>query len=88
MITFHAEKDAINRKKHGISLARAAEFDFESAQFVVDDRKDYGEARYRFVGFLDARLHVLVLTYRGDETRIISLRKATRHEEKEFQQNS
>ena len=35
-------KDRINRKKHGISLSRAIDFDFDAAIFVIDDRKDYG----------------------------------------------
>lgn len=86
-ITFDPRKDAINRRKHGISLARAADFDFEAAVFAVDDREDYGEVRYRALGFLDARLHSLVFALYGEEVRAISLRKATRHEAKEYKEN-
>jgi len=39
---FDRSKDRINRKKHGISLSRAIDFDFDAAIFVIDDRKDYG----------------------------------------------
>jgi hypothetical protein len=86
-MTFDPRKDAINKKKHGISLSRAADFDFEAAVFLVDDREDYGEVRVRAIGFLDARLYSLVFVQDGDDIRAISLRKATRHEEKEYEKN-
>jgi hypothetical protein len=84
-ITFDPGKDARNKKKHGISLSRAAGFDFEAAIFLVDDREDYGEVRIRAIGFLDARLYSLVFAQDGEDIRAISLRKATRHEEKEYE---
>jgi uncharacterized protein len=87
-ITFDPGKDAINnKKKHRISLSRAADFDFEAAIFLVDDREDYGEIRIRAIGFLDARLHSLVFAQDEEDIRAISLRKATRHEEKEYETN-
>lgn len=45
-VEFDAEKDAINQQKHGISLARAIDFDFDSAILDQDRRKDYGEIRW------------------------------------------
>lgn len=86
-ITFDPKKDTINKKKHGISLNRAADFDFEAAIFLVDDREDYGEVRIRAIGFLEARLYSLVFAQDGEDIRAISLRKATRHEEKEYEKN-
>jgi uncharacterized DUF497 family protein len=84
VIEFDPAKDAVNKRKHGISLARAEEFDFETARYVIDDREEYGETRLRALGFLDARLYSVVFTPRGESLRVISLRKATRHEEKEY----
>ncbi len=86
-VTFDAHKDAANKRKHGISLSRAEDFDFEAALFVVDDREEYGEVRFRALGFLDARLYSLVFTQHGDGIRAISLRKATEHEEKEYKES-
>jgi hypothetical protein len=86
-ITFDEKKDAINRRKHGISLRRAEDFDFDTAAFVVDDREDYGEVRIRGIGFLDARLYVLVFSVRGEDLRSISLRKATKDEHKEYEES-
>jgi uncharacterized DUF497 family protein len=82
---FDRAKDRVNRKKHGVSLGRVVDFDFEAALFVIDDRQDYGEVRVRAIGFLDARLHALVFTQDGEDIRAISLRKATRHEEDEYE---
>lgn len=83
---FDSAKDRANKKKHGISLGRVADFDFEAALFVVDNREAYGEVRIRSIGFLDARLHVFVFTQEGENIRAISLRKATRHEENEYEE--
>jgi hypothetical protein len=84
---FDRAKDLLNRKKHGVSLGRTVDFDFEAALFVIDDREAYGEVRIRAIGFLDARLHALVFTQDGENIRAISLRKATRHEEDEYEQS-
>jgi len=44
-IAFDPAKDAVNLAKHGLSLALAADLEWDSAMVWVDDRKDYGEAR-------------------------------------------
>jgi len=43
-IDFDPEKDASNLEKHGVSLALAAELDWEAALVWVDDRFEYGES--------------------------------------------
>ena len=86
-VLFDRAKDRINKRKHGISLSRASDFDFEAASFVVDDREDYGEVRVRALGFLDARLYALVFTQEGANVRAISLRKATKYEEDEYEES-
>lgn len=53
-IEFDDAKDAINRDKHGISLAAAAEMDFETAKVIADERRDYGEPRYWAIGSIAA----------------------------------
>ena len=49
-----------------------------------DTRKDYGEHRFRVLGFIDERLYAIVFTPRAGKVHVISLRKAnfrevTRH---------
>ena len=81
-IEFDPAKDDINRAKHGVSLAAATDFDWDTALEREDDRFDYGEIRFVAIGLIDARLYVMVFTEGSDDdaVRIISLRPAERHE--------
>ena len=71
---FDPAKDAINIAQHGVSLARAT--DMVIARFIVDDRFEYGEVRYRAWGHLDGAAHYLAFTIRDGKVRPISLRRA------------
>ncbi len=73
-IDFDPDQDAANIAEHGVSLARAADFDPEVT--VVDDRFEYGETRYRAFGLLDDLPHCLVFTTTERTVRAISLRRA------------
>jgi len=64
----------------GINFASVADFDWDSALILHDNRARYGEQRFRAAGLIDGRLHMLVFTPRGGKIRIISLRKANRRE--------
>lgn len=86
-ITFDFTKDAINVRKHGISLSRVKDFDFDAALYSSDDSEDYGENRLIALGFIEARLYFLIFAQRGESIRAISLRKADKHEEKEYRDN-
>ncbi|WP_405023424.1 BrnT family toxin [Limnohabitans sp.] len=44
-IEFDPTKDASNQLKHGVSLAMAAELDWDAAWVWVDERVDYNEMR-------------------------------------------
>lgn len=77
-IEFDPAKDEANVEKHGVSLSRAA--DFEILAFVVDDRSEYGEVRYRAWGLIDGRAHCLAFTDRNGRIRAISLRRAHQKE--------
>lgn len=71
---FDADKDAINRAKHGLSLAQAADVELDVT--VQDQRRAYGEIRLRAFGLIDGEPCCLVFTPRGDDIRVISLRRA------------
>lgn len=79
-IDFDPEKDAANRRKHGLSLREAGNMDFDTAVYRTDDRFDYGEDRVQAIGYVGVRLHMLVYTVRGTTLRPISLRKANQKE--------
>jgi len=80
-------KNRANLVKHGLS--------FEEARLVldgpcvtfVDDRFDYGEKRLITLGLLAGRAVVIAHAPRGGAaTRIISMRKANRREQKIYQE--
>jgi len=82
------EKNKINIRKHGFDFVDAWEI-FENPMLTYfDTRENYGEARYIGIGFLRQHIVVIVFTERDNNTiRIISLRKALKHERKKFEQN-
>lgn len=73
-----------NAQKHGIDFAAVETFDWESALVGRSDRG--GEVRYVAVGYIDVRLYCLVFTERGTRIRVISLRCASRGEERRYAQ--
>jgi uncharacterized DUF497 family protein len=87
-IEFDPAKSEKNSRERGLSFERAADFDFETAVFRIDDRRDYGETRIRALGFLDGRLHALVFTEIAVGIRVISFRKANKREVREYEQKT
>jgi uncharacterized DUF497 family protein len=78
-----------NYAKHGISFELAmGVFKDPFAIEFLDDRQDYGEERYVILGMVHGRILYVGYTERSDVFRIISARRATKHEEENyFQQN-
>ncbi|MBH1975899.1 MAG: BrnT family toxin, partial [Rhodocyclales bacterium] len=64
------------------------QLDWSAALIEEDVRKDYGERRYRALGFIGDRLHAVVFTPRADKVHVISLRKANQREVKIYAQNA
>ena len=78
------EFDSAKRDKtlaeRGLDFARAGEI-FDGLHLTGQDtRQEYTEDRFITVGHLEGRLVVLVWTPRGDQRRIISMRKANDRE--------
>jgi uncharacterized protein len=81
MVEFDAAKNAANLLERGVGLVRFADMEMETAISFEDTRRDYGERRFCVWGLLDGRLHVAVITPRGEKIRVISLRRANHREE-------
>jgi len=64
------------------------EFDFETANYTIDKRKDYGEIRRCAIGYLGNRLHALVFTETRNGIRVISFRKANKREVINYEQKN
>jgi uncharacterized protein len=86
VVTFDPAKDASNVKKHGVSLVDASGFEWDEAVTWPDQRHDYGENRMIGLGYIGDRLFNVVFVDRGEEYRIISLRKANQREVKRYAQ--
>ncbi|MFN3932626.1 MAG: BrnT family toxin [Brevundimonas sp.] len=81
---FDPAKDAANIARHGVSLWLAFDMDFGVALIREDTRAAYGEQRFQAIGPIGAALYVLVFTYRDEEIRPISLRRAEKAEARMF----
>lgn len=77
-------KADINLRKHGVDFADAVSVFSDDLALTIEDRR-FEEERFITIG-LDAfaRILVVVYTWRGDEIRIISARKATRTERQQY----
>ena len=85
MFEWDKSKAKANESKHGISFADTfALFEDPNAVTLEDFRK--GEQRYVTIG-MDSfgRILVVVYTWRGDNIRIISARKAVRYEVRQYE---
>ena len=84
MFTWDERKRKLNLAKHGIDFWNAAAI-FDGPLVTVEDtREDYGEPRYLALGLFEGIVVSLAYTERNDQVRIISIRKALKHEARFF----
>lgn len=78
-------KNALNYRKHRISFedARRVFEDPFSVEWICSDPGD-DEVRYKIVGRLGWSIVCVVYTERGEITRLISAREASRDERREY----
>ena len=80
-----AAKSRQNQRKHGCAFDIVADFDWNEAVEVLDDRFDYDEERWLALGPIGAKLYALAFAPRGDDkVRVISLRLASKNERKAY----
>ena len=85
--TWDEKKRKTNLRKHGFDFADA-EIVFSDATFTFeDDRLDYGEQRFITMGILRGVIVVIAHTESEEEVRVISMRKANKHEQKIYFQS-
>jgi uncharacterized protein len=80
------DKAASNLNKHDIDFADAVSVFSDDLATTVNDER-FEEERFITIG-IDAfgRILVVVYTWRGDEIRLISARKATRSERNQYEE--
>jgi len=79
-IEYDALKNHRNILERGLSFDSVKDFDFSTAFFFIDERKNYPEVRYLAVGYLKNRLHVLCFSDIKNGIRVISFRKSNTRE--------
>ena len=77
-------KRIANLERHGVDFESIHDFEWEAAYFEAQTRD--GEFRFRTIGYIGRRLHVVIFTMRGETIRIISMWKAGRRDERKYAQ--
>jgi uncharacterized DUF497 family protein len=73
-------KHARSVQERGIGFDSAARIFVGRVVIWQDDRRDYGEERFRAVGETQGAILHVVYTWRGDVRRLISARRANKKE--------
>ena len=83
-------KNNSNKQKHRLNFNDTKKvFNDKNKIISVDERKDYKEKRWKIIGEIYGVIISMIFTIRGTKTRIISARKASKKERKEYNnQNS
>lgn len=86
VIDHDPDKAAANFRKHGVSFADAEAVFFDPLAITIEDVDSEAEPRFVTVGLGSAaEVLVVVYTFRGNEPRLISARRATRKERKSYE---
>ena len=80
MFSWDETKRSANLRKHGIDFRDAPKIFRGFTLTAEDDRESYGERRFLTLGLLEDQVVSVANTERGEDIRIISIRKATKHE--------
>jgi len=82
---FDPDKAKANLHKHKVSFSHAEQALRDPHAFTIEDPDSEGEARFVTLG-MDSlgRVLVVVHTPRGDRTRLISARKASKGESEQY----
>ena len=84
-----AAKATENRRKHGIDFVDSiAAIEDPNRLEEMDPRLEYGEERIQVIGMAVGNVLFVITTQRGERTcRILSARRATRHEQDRYYAN-
>ena len=84
-IEFDPIKAASNLPKHGVHFAEAEMVLQDPRALTIEDPDAVNEQRWITMGMdLTGRILLVVYTYRSDQIRIISIRKASRQEREKY----
>lgn len=78
------EKRLANLDKHGTDFLNVEEVFDGDIVTVEDDHYSYGEQRFVTFGLFQGRVVAIVYTDQSDVVRLISVRKATKYEQRTY----
>lgn len=84
-IDYDLKKSEKNARERGLPFEEVAQFDWETALYVEDDRKEYPERRFVASGLIGDRLYIICFTPIEGGVRIISFRKANSREVRRYE---
>ncbi len=85
-ITVDPKKNAANLKKHGVSLTEGDGVLNDPLAITIEDASAEGEQRFVSIGTnVLGSLMVVAYTYRGDDVRLLSVRKAEPKERRTYE---
>ena len=88
-IEFDPIKAASNLQKHGVHFSEAEMVLQDPLALTIEDPDAVNEQRWITMGIdLTGRILLVVYTYRSDQIRIISIRKASRQEREKYHAQS
>jgi uncharacterized protein len=88
MPTWDEAKRRKNLRDHGLDF-EGCEALFDGPVVVFEDKRDrYGELRLNAIGWLQGQVVHLTYTERDDDFHVISLRKAEKHEARNYVQET
>jgi len=83
---FDPKKNAINLRKHGVSLAEGDGVLNDPLALTIEDDSAQGEQRFVSIGMNTfGQVMVVVYTYEGENTRLISVRYAEPKERRAYE---
>jgi uncharacterized DUF497 family protein len=84
-----ARKARLNEAKHGVSFEEAITVFADPLARIFDDAEHYGSERREIIIGHSARRNLLLVSFveAGEKVRLISARKATRTERKDYEEN-
>jgi hypothetical protein len=86
--SYDPKKRVANLKKHGLDFKDARQVIESERTVTFEDRRfDYGEQRFVTLGVLRDIVVVIATTETDEEIRVISMRKAERHEKEIYYRN-
>ena len=79
------KKAVLNERRHGVPFPVATRVFLDENRLEWNDtRRQYGESRWITIGLIEGIEIAVSYTLRGDTIRLISARKAERHEREDY----